>query len=568
MLSRILKTNKKILGIVVFVLLTVTVTMAQDVPAFPGAEGGGKYAIGGRGGRVIYVTNLDDNTTPGSLRYAVEQSGPRIIVFALSGTIALNSRLSIKNGDITIAGQTAPGDGICLRNYTLTVDADNVIIRFIRSRLGDVSGDQDDAMNGRRHKNIILDHCSMSWSVDETGSFYDNTNFTMQWCLLSESLRNSIHDKGRHGYGGIWGGKTASFHHNLLADHDSRNPRFCGSRYSNRPDLELVDFRNNVIYNWGANSSYAAEGGSYNMINNYFKAGPATSSSKADRIEQPYPDNGGNEQPAGVYGRFYINGNITTASSATTQDNWRGVDLASAFDQYGITKDDLKSDTPFTVPSVTTQPADKAYEQVLKYVGASLVRDTVDKRVIHDAETGTATITDGGNGSTNGLIDSQSAVGGWPELKSKPAPTDTDQDGMPDDWEDANNLDKNNPADAKLTTVDGQYTNVEVYINSLVADIVNNQNEGGTLTSAAQLKTDRNPLKMYYNKFTSQLNISHSTKIEKVYLYSTTGALIKTISANQKDLHVQLPALNNGVYLVRITDERKTCHSGKFVVTQ
>lgn len=568
MVKRFFRTSNKILGIIAFVILSVSTTIADDLPAFPGAEGGGKYVTGGRGGKVIYVTNLEDNTSPGSLRYAVNQSGARIVVFNISGTIQLKSTLNISNGNITIAGQTAPGDGICIRDYSVEVKADNVIIRFMRFRMGDVTKQENDAIWGRRHKNIILDHCSMSWSTDECASFYDNTNFTMQWCLLSESLRISVHEKGKHGYGGIWGGKTASFHHNLLADHDSRNPRFCGSRYSNQPELELVDFRNNVIYNWGGNSSYGAEGGSYNMVNNYFKAGPATKSNR-DRIENPNPENSTSDnQPLGVYGHFYIDGNITTASSATTQNNWLGVDLASSFSTYGITKDDLKSDTPFTVPSISTQTAEKAYEQVLKYVGASLARDTVDKRIIHDTETGTASVMDGGNGSTDGLIDTQTAVGGWPELKSEPAPTDTDQDGMPDDWEDANGLDKNSPNDAQLTTVDGQYPNVEVYLNSLVADIVDNQYEDGVLTTATQLKSDQNTLKLYYNKFSNELNISNSNKIQEIYLYSATGALIKKVNANQKDLQIQLPAINNGVYLVRITDERKTCHSGKFVVTQ
>ena len=404
--------------------------------------------------------------------------------------------------------------------------------------------------------------------TDECSSFYDNENFTMQWCLLAESLRNSVHDKGKHGYGGIWGGKKASFHHNLLADHDSRNPRFCGSRYSNKPELELVDFRNNVIYNWGSNSSYGAEGGSYNMVNNYFKAGPATKSN-TDRIENPNPDDGSNNQPAGVYGLFYIDGNYMTASETTTNNNWLGVDLASSFSTYGITKNDLKSEAPFSTPVMTMQTAEKAYEQVLKYVGASLARDTVDKRIIHDTETGIASIMDGGNGSTDGLIDTQNAVGGWPELNSTTAPADADLDGMPDDWEDANGLNKNSSDDAHLTTVDGEYPNIEVYLNSLVAHIVDNQNEGGELTtSVISLKAKDNPLKIFYNGNTQELNISHSSKIQKIRLYSLTGSLIREVSSNQNELQVQLPQLKSGIYLVRITDEKKICHSGKFVVTQ
>lgn len=396
---------------------------------------------------MVYVTNLEDSGE-GSLRKAIQKKGPRIIVFAVSGTIVLKEPLDINNGDVTIAGQSAPGDGICISNYPVSIKADNVILRYMRFRLGDVAGQQEDALSGNRGRsNIIIDHCSMSWATDECASFYRNKNFTLQWSIISESLNESVHEKGDHGYGGIWGGEGASFHHNLIANHSSRTPRFSGSKSTpNSPD-ELVDFRNNVIFNWVHNSSYGGEKGRYNMVNNYYKAGPATISSKKDRIVNPW-------QP---YGKFYVTGNHVEGFPSITQNNWAGGVQADHVDS-------AKAVNPFEVASIKEQAAAQAYELVLAHAGVSHKRDAVDTRVVADVRSGKPT----SGKKKNGIIDSQQDVGGWPELKSTPAPEDKDRDGMPDAWELQQNLDPTNPADAAVYTLDKQYTNVEVYLNSLV----------------------------------------------------------------------------------------------------
>ena len=467
MISRIIKIS----AIITLLLLFLLKTNAQT-PAFPGAEGEGMYTTGGRGGKVLYVTSLEDSEEPGTIRWAIRQKGPRTVLFKISGIIRLKSPLKINNGDLTIAGQSAPGDGICLRDYETIISADNVIIRFIRFRLGDETKQAVDAFSGKDQKNIIIDHCSMSWSIDESSSFYDVENFTMQWCLIAESLRNSVHGKGNHGYGGIWGGKNVSFHHNLFAHHDSRNPRFCGSRYSNQPELERVDFRNNVIYNWGSNNSYGAEGGSYNIVNNYYKPGPASSSGSSKRILNPDADNGANQQAEGVFGKFYVNGNYLFGNDKVTNDNSLGVELGSTFDKYapGVTKNDILVNSEFSFQPVTTHSAEEAYEKVLQFAGCSQVRDVHDRRFVDDVKKGTFRY-EGSNGSKNGLVDSQNDVGGWPKYRTYAKYKDTDEDGIPDGWL------KNNYPNKKSIDLNLQgYTYLEVYLNSLVSHIIKDGN--------------------------------------------------------------------------------------------
>ncbi|MDP3148159.1 MAG: pectate lyase [Ignavibacteria bacterium] len=447
--------NKLLVHFLLFTLLIFTNTYGQT-PAFPGAEGFGRFAVGGRGGAVFEVTNLNDSG-PGSFREAVEAAGPRTVVFRVSGTIELKSILEILNGNITIAGQTAPGDGICLRNYTLSIKADDVIIRFIRARLGDVAKFQDDAVNGTHGKNIIVDHCSFSWSIDETASFYGKIeNLTVQWCIISESLNESTHEKGAHGYGGIWGGVNSTFHHNLLSHHSSRNPRF---NNGNTHRFENVDMVNNVIYNWGHNGSYGGELGQHNIRFNYYKAGPATKKNIRDRIIDPWD----------TTGSWYVQGNYVDGFPEVTKDNWNG-GVQGKYAAFFFKK---RASVPFPNAPLSIQSPQDAFNAVLINVGACIPkRDIVDARIIKETETGTAKFGKPWGGGGTGIIDSQNDVGGWPELKSLPAPIDSDHDGMPDDWEKENHL---NPADARdnnLLDASG-YTNLERYLNSLAVNIFN-----------------------------------------------------------------------------------------------
>lgn len=551
---------------------TDTIPVTTELAAFPGAEGHAKYVTGGRGGRVIYVTNLNDDTNPGSLRYAISQSGARIILFKVSGTIQLKSRLNITKGDITIAGQTAPGDGITLRDYPVVIDADNVIVRFLRFRMGDVTNQEADAFGGREIKNVIIDHCSMSWSTDECVSFYHNENFTMQWCIISESLRNSIHDKGAHGYGGIWGGKNASFHHNLLAHHDSRNPRLGEMKGQAFALTDLVDLRNNVIYNWQGNSCYGAEAMNVNIVNCYYKPGPATT--KTERIIAIDKLTEAGYAITNIWGKFYIDGNVLTASTRATADNWTYGVYNQYNGKYGTVPEADKVAMRLTLPlnpgQVTTHSAEKAYEKVLEYCGASLTKDSVDIRILKDVSTGTATYMNGGNGSTKGIVDTQDAVGGWPVLESLNAPKDSDDDGMPDNWETANNLNPYSGNDAQLKSVDGVYPNIEVYINSLVAEIVTEQNKEGVLTASNEIRlssfSDTENLKIWFNQAEKSLVVSHTENITGVRIYSITGQLMLNQEYNQADLKIETQGFKQGIYIVTVKNSKNKLYSKKFVL--
>ena len=493
--------------------ISLMMTAQTQIPAFPGAEGHGRYTTGGRGGDVYHVTNLNDSGT-GSLRDAVSKAN-RIVVFDVAGVIALKSDLTIKD-NITIAGQTAPYPGITLRYRTVRPGANN-IIRFIRIRRGQEKDVNDgaDALWQRQKTAMILDHCSFSWSIDEVASFYDNNNFTMQWCTLGESLNNAGHGKGAHGYGGIWGGKLASFHHNMICHVNNRAPRFNGARYNwsgyknnllydeykwgNTVQAENVDFRNCVIYNCG-NGCYGGPGGGYiNIVNNFYKTGPSASTSRVTTVSIANSTSSkDNKEYWDMTSRYYINGNQV---NSTENKDWKDVSYDSGIqtidgEKYtidslhyygdtvtyvknnkGVDCVKIKLDGPTVTGEVTTHTATTAFDKVLTYSGASLFIDEVDARYFQEAKDGTATYT-GSVTKKAGRIDLVSDVNGYTEdnfpTGQREADFDADGDGIADAWEQANGGD----LDPNAYTVDtkGWYTNLEVYINSLVEDIMKQGN--------------------------------------------------------------------------------------------
>lgn len=540
--------------------LSIFIEMAAQQPAFPGAEGFGMFTTGGRGGAVYHVTNLNDSGT-GSFREACNKSGTRTIVFDVSGTIFLKSELKLKNGNVTIAGQSAPGDGICIANYPFVIACKNVIIRYMRFRLGNEAlkinntAHEGDGLGGMDLENVIIDHCSVSWSIDECLSVYGSKNLTVQWCIASQSLNNAGHSKGAHGYGGNWGGSGASYHHNLMCHHISRTPRL-GPRPSTQTD-ERMDLRNNVIYNWIDNGVYGGEGMNVNIVNNYYKPGPETKSgTKNKRIAAigirtseytKHNTSSPNQWDVmwHVWGDFYVDGNVNSKNSDVTNDNWtygiyNQIDNSSVDNTFtDATKDTIRLEKPILYEQVTTHSAAQAFTQVLDYAGASLHRDALDEVMVSDARYGTTTYT--GNGCKKGIINSQDDLkpanassdwSPWPSLNNTTAPLDFDKDGIPDEWEDVNSLNKNDINDGKIIASNG-YTHLENYLNSLVADITIKQNEGGTLMSGQQIYGESSGILSYNSgpffngKFYNLQGLAVNHPTSGIYIQNGRKILVK-----------------------------------------
>ena len=453
------------LGIVVVTATPEAASALEQaaVPAFPGAEGAGAFTPGGRGGKVLAVTNLEDSG-PGSLRHAVETEGPRIVIFRVSGIITLETPLVIAHPYITIAGQTAPGDGICVRGHTTEINTHDVVLRYLRFRRGDLK-DRNDALGGYPVGNIIIDHCSASWGLDENLSLYrymkqmpDGSrkkspveNLTIQWCISSEAL-----DLNNHAFGATWGGKNCSFHHNLFACNTGRNPSIGWGDH--------LDLRNNILFNWRHRTIDGGDASSMvNVVANYYKPGPAVNNGPV-RYRICKPQHLDMYAEAKRDGKWYVADNVVAGYPEVSADNWNGgvqfdeEDAETEAELVAVMRK-VRATAPIPAVPITQHSAEEAYARVLGQAGATLPkRDPVDVRIVNMVRTGRCT-------HGNGIIDLPQDVGGWPEYTSSPAPTDSDRDGMPDEWEEKFGLEPSDSSDgAKDADADG-YTNVEEWLN-------------------------------------------------------------------------------------------------------
>lgn len=422
---------------------------SEELTAFPGADGWGKYTKGGRGGKVIEVTNLNDSGE-GSLRAAIEAKGPRTVVFRVSGTIELADFLTITEPYITIAGQTAPGDGICLKNFGLIVETEEAIVRYIRCRPGDTGGETD-ALWVNEVKQVVIDHVSASWGTDETLSVSDSDKVSVQWCMITESLNHSVHSKGTHGMGSLVRGsrgQQVTYHSNFYASHRNRSP-MCGNYTDAAEDPEgfRFEFINNVVYNWGAKAAGKCHDVNeityYNFINNYYVPGPKSGGT--------YMFSEGC-----AVNKMYAAGNAMNGT--VPEDQWSLFEFESDMKNFDI--DAYKQAEPFPSVMTGTVSAAEAFEKVPAGAGASLSRDTVDQAVIEAFEKGEGKLIDKTEESL-GWTD------GYPALAQTDPPADGDKDGIPDDWEKDHGLDPDNGSDGAMESPYG-YTYLEIYLQSLL----------------------------------------------------------------------------------------------------
>ncbi len=556
------------------------------MPAFPGAEGAGRFASGGRGTqanptRVFEVTNLNDDNNPGSLRYALSQTAVyRTVVFRVSGTIHLNAPLIIK-ANTTIAGQTAPGDGICIADHPVVINGNNVIVRYIRIRMGDknqnlgmVDGSGNgDALENLGNKNIIVDHCSISWSSDEALTIYRGDSISLQWNIISEPLNYSYHfeaggsDFQEHSYIGIWGGRKASFHHNLLAHAKGRMPRFAGSSYypPATAGQENADFRNNVVFNWIFYSTNGGEGGNYNLVNNYYKYGPSTSNNNSVNVPVRFQVMNPYKSSSLPYPKLFISGNFVDGSTTITQNNWRGVSMNGG-SQSDTTVSKVTS--PFTIAPVTTHTAIEAYDLVLNHAGTVLPnRDTLDERIANDVRNRSGKVIDVQGGYPHGTPYLQT-INAWPALDSSTPPADSDKDGMPDQWENDHGLDPSDPSDRNGIAFNG-YTHLENYLNSLASDAIIIQPSLTSFNQAGDVPSTVQQYQLSANHLTGNITIKAPERFEisannSDWFDSNTAIELPAVNGkvNQMNIYVRMNAATPGNFSGNI---RHTSYSGGFI---
>ena len=550
--------------------------------AFPGAEGWGRHATGGRGGRVVFVTNTQDyasSETPieGSFRAAMRSEGndPIIVVFSTSGQIDLKEVLKVTRGNITIAGQTAPGDGICLSGRRIYFSGENYIIRYLRFRSGDGSASNESSLDIENARNVIVDHCSMSWSVEENVTMYDNKYTTMQWCILSEPLYKNCHGKGSRGYGAQWGGEYSTYHHNLIAHCVSRAPRLNGVR----DDSEGHDYQvtqevvNNVIYNWGKKEAvyggelYSSREGAYchNILrNNYYKPGPATWKIQERWFARLTYSSSNSHAPEGAYGLWYIDGNFMEPQphrpnptndklkgdyTEINNNNWYNSNTTSSAKALDLQNSQYEGDNifqrlvelPAESSGATITSATEAYEAVLAGAGCRLPRlDAIDARIIDEAAGRIAPAYGSSYGSGTGIIDSQEDVGGYVEYRTTTPPTDNDNDGMADEWEVTMGVE-----DANAYDLSEQYTNIEMYLEHLV----------NTLATATLPTTPQTTA--WYDASAHAITYSSQENVTQINVYNVRGELVAQFTPNLPATTCFLPSLPQGIYMATIS---YNCH--------
>ncbi|SDM46376.1 pectate lyase [Catalinimonas alkaloidigena] len=550
-------------------LLSCELAAQTPTPAFPTAEGFGKWATGGRGGQVVEVTRLDDDelgNLEGSLRWALKQhSGqPLTIVFRTSGTIDLNGHdLRSKRSNLTIAGQTAPGDGICIKGGNVNLGGSyNVIVRFLRMRVGLRNGTDfipGASLSLENGGNFIIDHCSFSWSAEENTGFYDNTHSTVQWCIASEGLYNAGHGKGARSYGSVWGGRKATYHHNLLAHNVSRSPRFGTSTKNDRH--MLVDYVNNVNYNYGRqNACYGGENelgaaGSVhiNLVNNYYKPGPAYPGERRSNLVRASYEVGAQHH---YFSHWHLSGNYIEgeANASINEDNYLGLEIEEYVEHLpSTTIDSLKVDHIAVEEPVSTQTAHEAYAQVLEQVGA-FPRDSVDRRLIEEVRTGTAVASSSFNAyRVTGIIDKPSDAGGYPVLHTYHVVNDTDHDGIADYWERANGLDATDAEDRNRRSTEG-YTYLEVYLNGLAGEYLD-----GFVYPLIDTVVTNSPtpfhdpalhISAYLDQSGHRMVVKSQARVQTITLFDELGRRVKHVTAPALT-SVNLMDVPSGWYVVQ-----------------